>query len=139
MEESFEKVDGVLDVISGYSGGTTKNPTYKEVTYGNTGHFEVVKIIYDVEKVRNDFPILSREVYGKPLVYLDSAASAQKPKKVIEQIKEFQEKYQEIIIKPLYSCGGDGVFYLKENDQNIFIFFGFAHLSGCGSGQFLVL
>ena len=51
MEESFEKVDGVLDVISGYSGGTTKNPTYKEVTYGNTGHFEVVKIIYDVEKV----------------------------------------------------------------------------------------
>ncbi len=48
-------------------------------------------MIYDVEKVRNDFPILSREVYGKPLVYLDSAASAQKPKKVIEQIKEFQE------------------------------------------------
>ena len=51
MEESFDKVDGVLEVISGYSGGTTKNPTYKEVTYGNTGHFEVVKIIYDVEKV----------------------------------------------------------------------------------------
>jgi methionine-S-sulfoxide reductase len=51
MEESFDKVEGVLDVISGYSGGTTKNPTYKEVTYGNTGHFEVVKIIYDVEKV----------------------------------------------------------------------------------------
>ena len=48
-------------------------------------------MIYDVEKVRNDFHILSREVYGKPLVYLDSAASAQKPKKVIEQIKEFQE------------------------------------------------
>ncbi|MDA9231451.1 glutathione synthase [Rickettsiales bacterium] len=37
----------------------------------------------------------------------------------LDQIKEFQEKYQEIIIKPLYSCGGDGVFYLKENDQNI--------------------
>ena len=49
MEESFEKVDGVLEVISGYSGGITKNPTYKEVTYGNTGHFEVVKITYDSE------------------------------------------------------------------------------------------
>ena len=36
-------------VISGYSGGTTENPTYKEVTYGNTGHFEVVEIIYNKE------------------------------------------------------------------------------------------
>ena len=47
VEESFEKLNGVEEVVSGYSGGTTKNPTYKEVTYGNTGHFEVVEIIYD--------------------------------------------------------------------------------------------
>ena len=47
MEESFEKLDGVEEVISGYSGGTTTNPTYKEVTFGDTGHFEVVEIIYD--------------------------------------------------------------------------------------------
>ena len=47
VEESFEKLKGVEEVISGYSGGITKNPTYKEVTYGNTGHFEVVEIIYD--------------------------------------------------------------------------------------------
>ena len=47
MEESFEKINGVLEVTSGYSGGTTKNPTYKEVTYGNTGHFEVIEIKYD--------------------------------------------------------------------------------------------
>ena len=51
MEESFEKVEGVIEVISGYSGGTTENPTYKEVTYGNTGHFEVIEIRYDSEKV----------------------------------------------------------------------------------------
>ena len=50
MEESFEKKEGVIEVISGYSGGTTKNPTYEEVTYGNTGHFEVVEIIYDKNK-----------------------------------------------------------------------------------------
>ena len=49
MEESFEEVEGVLEVISGYSGGTTENPTYKEVTYGNTGHFEAIKIEYDDE------------------------------------------------------------------------------------------
>ena len=50
MEESFEKTEGVLEVISGYSGGTTKNPTYKEVTYGNTGHFETIEIIFDKDK-----------------------------------------------------------------------------------------
>ena len=47
MEESFEKLHGVKEVISGYSGGTTSNPTYKEVTFGDTGHFEVVEIIYN--------------------------------------------------------------------------------------------
>ena len=47
MEESFEKLSGVEEVISGYSGGVTENPTYKEVTYGNTGHFEVIEVIYD--------------------------------------------------------------------------------------------
>ena len=49
VEESFEKLKGVEEVISGYSGGITENPTYKEVTYGKTGHFEVVEIIYDKE------------------------------------------------------------------------------------------
>ena len=47
MEEFFEKVKGVEEVISGYSGGYTESPTYKEVTYGNTGHFEAAKIVYD--------------------------------------------------------------------------------------------
>ena len=51
MEESFEKKEGVIEVISGYSGGSTKNPTYEEVTYGNTGHFEVIEIIYDKNKI----------------------------------------------------------------------------------------
>ena len=51
VEESFEKLNGVEEVISGYSGGKTENPTYKEVTYGNSGHFEVVEIIYDKEVI----------------------------------------------------------------------------------------
>ena len=54
MEESFEKLDGVKEVISGYSGGTTTNPTYKEVTFGDTGHFEVVEIIYDKNIISYD-------------------------------------------------------------------------------------
>jgi cysteine desulfurase/selenocysteine lyase len=47
---------------------------------------------YDVERVRADFPILARTVYGKPLVYLDSAASAQKPRQVIETLTRVYEQ-----------------------------------------------
>ena len=49
MEDFFEKTKGVKEVISGYSGGKLKNPTYKKVTYENTGHFETAKIIYDAD------------------------------------------------------------------------------------------
>ncbi len=48
---------------------------------------------YDIEKIRADFPILSREVYGKPLVYLDNGASAQKPRQVIDAMKDVFESY----------------------------------------------
>ena len=44
-------------------------------------------VTFDVERIRADFPILSREVYGKPLVYLDNGASAQKPKAVIDAMR----------------------------------------------------
>src|SRR5438094_9554055 len=42
---------------------------------------------YDVEQIRRDFPILAMQVYGKPLVYLDNAASAQKPKPVLDRLQ----------------------------------------------------
>lgn len=47
-----------------------------------------IRAAYDVEAIRRDFPILSREVYGKPLVYLDNAASAQKPKVVLDRVTQ---------------------------------------------------
>src|SRR5436305_6454636 len=46
---------------------------------------------YDVERLRADFPILSKEIYGKPLIYLDNAASAQKPRVVVERLTEAYE------------------------------------------------
>ena len=49
--------------------------------------------IYDIEKIRLDFPILSKEVYGKPLIYLDSGASAQKPQQVINAMSEIFESF----------------------------------------------
>jgi cysteine desulfurase/selenocysteine lyase len=52
---------------------------------------------YDVARVRADFPILSREVYGKPLVYLDNAASAQKPRAVLDRMrKAYEEEYANV-------------------------------------------
>ncbi len=51
MEESFDKVDGVIKSVSGYSGGNLKNPTYKEVTYKDTGHVETIEITYDPKKI----------------------------------------------------------------------------------------
>jgi peptide methionine sulfoxide reductase msrA/msrB len=50
-ESDFEKVPGVIDAISGYTGGHVKNPTYEEVSAGGTGHLESVKVIYDPSKV----------------------------------------------------------------------------------------
>ena len=51
VESDFEKIPGVVEVISGYTGGTTDNPTYKEVTYKETGHYEAAKVIYDPSQV----------------------------------------------------------------------------------------
>jgi peptide methionine sulfoxide reductase msrA/msrB len=47
VESDFEKVDGVVEVISGYTGGHTENPAYNEVSGGSTGHREAVQVYYD--------------------------------------------------------------------------------------------
>src|SRR5579864_3914256 len=51
----------------------------------------VVPVGFDVEKIREDFPVLKQTIHGKPLVYFDSAATAQKPRAVIEAIRKFHE------------------------------------------------
>ena len=51
IESDFEKVDGVIEAVSGYSGGEEPNPTYKQVASGSTGHTEAVQIHYDPDKI----------------------------------------------------------------------------------------
>jgi peptide methionine sulfoxide reductase msrA/msrB len=51
VESDFEKVDGVVEVISGYTGGHKDHPTYKEVSGGGTGHLESIQVRYDPEKI----------------------------------------------------------------------------------------
>lgn len=51
MEPPFENTEGVIDVVAGYTGGETENPTYEQVSSGRTGHYEGVLVTYDPEKV----------------------------------------------------------------------------------------
>lgn len=51
MEKPFDQLDGVISTTSGFSGGRTENPSYKEVSNGGTGHIEVIQIEYDPDKV----------------------------------------------------------------------------------------
>src|SRR5262249_51348835 len=60
-------------------------------------HSAVSNGSYDVAKIRADFPALALKVYGKPLVYLDNAASAQKPKQVLDRLqKAYIEQYANV-------------------------------------------
>lgn len=54
VEADFEKVPGVIEAVSGFTGGKTKDPTYKQVTGGNTGHYEAVQITFDPAKVSRE-------------------------------------------------------------------------------------
>ena len=54
VEEAFEKTPGVLSAMSGYTGGHVKNPTYEQVSYTETGHYEAVEVLYDSTKVTFD-------------------------------------------------------------------------------------
>jgi peptide-methionine (S)-S-oxide reductase len=51
MEEAFEQVEGVIEVVSGYMGGTVANPRYEQVSGGSTGHAESIEVSYDPAKV----------------------------------------------------------------------------------------
>jgi peptide-methionine (S)-S-oxide reductase len=54
VEALFQRLDGVLSVKSGYAGGKTKNPTYKEVCSGSTGYAEVIQLTYDKSRISFD-------------------------------------------------------------------------------------
>lgn len=54
MEPPFDELNGVISTTSGYIGGKTKNPTYEQVSTGNTGHTEALQIVYDPKKITYD-------------------------------------------------------------------------------------
>jgi peptide-methionine (S)-S-oxide reductase len=104
MEPPYDEIAGVLSTISGYAGGTKKNPTYEQVTSGTTGHAEVVQITYDPNKVtyekllevfwRNIDPLTANaqfcdhgSQYRSAIFYHDEAQKrlAEKSKQAVQQ------------------------------------------------------
>lgn len=102
VEEAFEKVDGVVEAISGFAGGQKADPSYKEVVMGDTGHTEAVKVVYDPAKVTysdllnvywvNVDPhdgkgqFCDRGASYRPALFPLSADQAEKAKRSIRQI-----------------------------------------------------
>ena len=84
VEAIYESVEGVEEVISGYSGGHTKNPTYESSNTGKTGHAEAVEVIYDPNKI--DFATLVRIYFG-----------SQNPTQVNGQGPDIGSQYRSII------------------------------------------
>ena len=110
MEQPFDQLPGVISVTPGYSGGQKKNPNYKEVSAGGTGHAEVVQIVYDPAKIsyekllavfwRNIDPTAvdrqfcdSGDQYRSAIFYTSEAQqrAALKSKTSLEKNKPFRE------------------------------------------------
>lgn len=108
VEAIYESVEGVEEVISGYAGGHTKNPTYEESNTGKTGHAEAVEVIYDPEVV--SFKTLVKVYFGsqdptqvngqgpdrgsqyRSIIFYQNAEQ----KKIIEEVKtEVAKNYEE--------------------------------------------
>ncbi len=78
--------------------------------------------MFDVKKIRKDFPILERKVHGKPLVYLDSAASSQKPQHVIDAIANYYKTIHANIHRSIHSLGEEATAAYEEAHQRTAIF-----------------
>ena len=115
VEADFDKVPGVISTTSGYINGTVKNPSYKQVSAGGTGHAEAVEIVYDPGKVtyaklldvfwRNIDPLVkdkqfcdSGDMYRTAVFYLDDEQKklAEETKKTVEAKFAPRKVYTEI-------------------------------------------
>jgi methionine-S-sulfoxide reductase len=127
MESPYEKLDGVKSVISGYTGGWKKNPTYEEVSAGGTGHTETVEILYDpkvidyarlldvfwrnIDPTSPDGQFVDRGSQYRPEIFYhdeEQKVSAEKSKTALEKSGVFDKPISVNITKA-------GVFYPAED------------------------
>ena len=77
------------------------------------------KLLLDVEKIRKDFPILDVKVHGKPLIYLDNAATTQKPKTVINAVTYYYENYNANIHRSIHKLGEEATAAYEEAHSKV--------------------
>ncbi|MBB3142255.1 cysteine desulfurase [Halomonas organivorans] len=83
-------------------------------------------LLLDVARVRRDFPILDREVHGKPLVYLDNAATSQTPSQVIEVFEDYYERYNANIHRGLHTLADEATAAYEGTRETVRAFLGAA-------------
>jgi peptide-methionine (S)-S-oxide reductase len=150
-EEAFEKVPGVVSAVSGYTGGTVKNPSYEQVSSGRTGHAEAVEVTFDPAKVtyeqlldvfwvNHDPTVTNRQFcdsgtqYRPAIFYLSDEqkrlADASKAK--WEKMKPFKQPILTEITKagPFYPAEDYHQDYYKKNPLQYRFY-----VSGCGRYQ----
>ena len=75
--------------------------------------------MFDVNQVRKDFPILKKKIHGKRLVYLDNAATSQKPRQVIKRIAEYYEKYNANVHRGIHSLSAKASAMTEQSRQKV--------------------
>ena len=80
--------------------------------------------MYDVKKIRQDFPILSRKVYDRPLIYLDNAATTQKPRQVIDALVEYYEGYNANVHRGVHALSQEATERYEEARAKVARFIG---------------
>lgn len=136
IEAVLEQLDGVIDVESGYTGGTVENPTYRDVCAGTTGHAEVVRVKFDPAKISyekllawffklHDPTTLNRQgadvgtQYRSAIFYHteEQRAAALQTKKLLDETKEYASPVVTEIEKagPFYEAGAEHQDYYRLN------------------------
>jgi peptide-methionine (S)-S-oxide reductase len=150
-EEAFEKVPGVISAVSGYTGGTVKNPTYEQVSSGRTGHAEAVEVTFDPKKVsyeqlldvfwvNHDPTVTNRQFcdsgsqYRPAIFYLtdEQKRLAEASKAKWEKMKPFKQPILTEITKagPFYPAEDYHQDYYKKNPLHYRFY-----VTGCGRYQ----
>jgi len=150
-EEAFEKVPGVVSAVSGYTGGTVKNPSYEQVSSGRTGHAEAVEVTFDPAKVtyeqlldvfwvNHDPTVSNRQFcdsgsqYRPAIFYLNDEQKrlAEASKAKWEKMKPFKQPILTEITKagPFYPAEDYHQDYYKKNPLQYRFY-----VTGCGRYQ----
>lgn len=117
-EALFKELKGVVSVTSGYAGGTKKNPTYEDVSSGQTGHAEVVRIEYNPEKISySDLLTVFFATHNPTTPNRQGADTGTQYRSVVFYTTEDQKKEVELFIKKLNESGPEVITEVKPLDM----------------------